>query len=148
MATAYITQADLAGDIPAETLLQALTDGETSTPDEVWTAIQDSVADAIHGLLAPRYSYPFPSPVQPTIKDAARVFTLEKLYARRGLHGDGNPLNAAAGIMRSRLGSIGSGKILLDAGDPAPAAPPASRGPVAVTGTGIVASATPGRMAV
>lgn len=146
MPVAYITLEELTGEMPMTDIEAALNDGGASDPADVEAALHQSVADEIHGYLAPRYSYPFPEPVQPTVKSAARVLTLFRLYKRRGLSGDANPMKDEAADMRKHLAAIGSGKILLDSGSPQPAALPASSAPKAVTGTGIVASQTKTRM--
>lgn len=149
MPDAYVTREELTGRMPEEEITKGLTDGGVSDPDAVWDALCQDVADEIHGLLAPRYSYPFPAPVQPTIKTAARTLTLYGLWGRRGLNGDANPVKEAAESARSHLRGIGSGKILLDATNgPQPAALPAASTPLAITGTGGVASGTARRMPV
>jgi len=148
MATAYITREELTGRMPLEDITAALSDGGSSDPDDVWEMLADSVADEINGLLAPRYAYPFAEPVQPTVKTAARTLSLYALFSRRGLNGDSNPMKDEAATIRAHLKNIGAGKILLDAGSPPPATPPAGRGPLAVKGPGIVASQLPGRMPV
>jgi hypothetical protein len=147
MPDAYITKAELVGSMPLEDIEKALDDGGSSDPEVVWAAVCQEVADEIHGLLAPAYSYPFPSPVQPTIKTAARTLTLFRLYGRRGLNGDANPMKEAADSTSAHLRGIGAQRIRLDLAGPAPAVPGAAA-PVAVTGSGRVASATAGRMPV
>ena len=146
MPDAYITRAELLGEMPQEDIERALDDGGSADLESVWDALSQSVADEIHGFLAPRYHYPFDAPFQPTIKAAARTLTLFRLYKRRGVSGDANPMKEEAEAVRLHLRQIGTGKVLLDAASPQPATPAAGKGPVAVTGTGSVASRTTGRM--
>lgn len=130
----YVTQTELTDVMPMANIREACEDeAHEITPEETWRAICDGVADEIHGLLAPRYVWPFPEPVQPTVKTAARWLTLERLYMRRGMYGDANPAAKQAEKTRAHLAAIGAGKILLDAVAPLPAAPPAPLAPAAVT---------------
>lgn len=140
----YITREELVGEMPLADIEAALTDGGASDMETVWTSLGESVAEEIHGLLAPRYSYPFADPVQPTVKSASRTLTLYRLYKRRGLTGDANPMKEEANAVRAHLRNIGTGKFLLDASSPQPAAP--VTGPKAVTGAGSVQSQRPNRM--
>ena len=147
MPDAYVTREELTGRMPMADIDAALTDGGTSDPDTVWETLCQDVADEIHGLLAPAYAYPFPDPVQPTIKTAARTLTLYALYGRRGLNGDANPMKDQAESARRHLRDIGARRILLDLAGPDPKVPAAST-PIAVTGAGSVASSVTGRMPV
>ena len=126
---AYITQMELTDKMPLGDIVQACTDkSNQQSPEEVWEAICTGVAEDIDGLLAPRYSHPFPAPIHPRLKTAARWMTLESLYLRRGLYGEANPATSKADAERKALREIGSGKILLDATTPQPVAPAGSAG--------------------
>lgn len=121
---AYITQIELTDKMPLGDIVGACTDKTNQqTPEEIWDAIQASVTEEIEGLLAPRYAHPFPEPVHPRLKTAARWITLETLYIRRGVYGEANPATSKADAERKALREIGTGKVLLDYTTPTPATP-------------------------
>ncbi|MES2707131.1 MAG: phage protein Gp36 family protein [Verrucomicrobiota bacterium] len=130
----YITQQELTGVMPLEKIHDACSDQTSQqSPEEVWDSICATVSEEIDGLMAPRYAHPFPDPVHPALKTAARWITLEALYIRRGIYAEANPATAKADTARKSLRDIGSGKVLLDAVSPLPAAPAASIAPAAAT---------------
>jgi len=119
----YLIQSDLYADMPQMHVEAALDDrpeagsaGRAARMAAAWDAVLTSVGDEINGLLAPRYNYPHPEPLQPLLKTAARSLALEKLFNRRQMFGENNPARGAADAARTHLRQIGSGKILLDAG--------------------------------
>lgn len=121
---AYITQMELTNAMPLTQIIEAVTDrSNQQTPSEVWDAIQEAVTEEIEGLLAPRYSRPFPDPVHPRLKTAARWITLETLYMRRGLYAEANPATPKADAERKALRDIGTGKVMLDVTGPLPTTP-------------------------
>jgi hypothetical protein len=83
----YITQEDLTGDMPYETIQQALHDGETGvrTPEQVWASVMTKVNQRIHGALRPRFTPPYGDTdgILDAVKDAALIFALETLFNRR-----------------------------------------------------------------
>lgn len=82
----YITQEDLTGDLPWETLQAALRDGSSvRTPEQVWHTIMETVEREIHGALAPRFTTPYGAAdgILDTVRSAARVLALERIFIRR-----------------------------------------------------------------
>lgn len=145
--TAYVTQLELTSIMPLEDIRDACADGAgEQTPEEVWDSICQSVSEEIDGLLAPRYTHPFPDPVHPRLKTAARWITLETLFFRRRMMGDANPATVKADAERKALREIGTGKVLLDATAPLPQAPAPSVAAAAVTTPTITVPGSPGRL--
>ena len=143
---AYITQLELTDKMPLADIVEACTDKDAvQTPAEIWTAICEGVSEEIDGLLAPKFTHPFPDPIHPRIKTAARWFTLETLYVRRGVYGEANPATTKADAERKALRDIGTGKVLLDAVGPLPTTPAASVAPMAATEDMTSKSAVAGR---
>lgn len=109
----YITIADLSGDMPYDTVQQALNDGSgaTKTPEQNWTAIQAAVTKMIHGALAPRYTpdYDASDGILDTVFGAARILTLEILYRRRPYMAE-NPFKDAAEAEMKNLRGLGQSK--------------------------------------
>ena len=130
---AYITQEELSSQMPLAEIVNACTDKDNQqSAEQVWDNITQAVSDEIDGYLAPRYVRPFPDPLHPKLKTAARWLSLEILYTRRGIYNDQNPATAKADLLRAELKDIGAGKTLLDILSPAPATAPANA-PAAAT---------------
>jgi len=118
----YITQDDLIGDMPFETIQAALRDASSvRTPEQVWTTIMETVERAIHGALAPRFTPPYGEGdgILDTVRDAARVLVLERLYLRRP-YLDQNPYATPARDALKNLRELGQSRIK----SPANSAPP------------------------
>lgn len=139
----HVTQAQLAGELPPAFLAEALLDesGAGLTPDEIWDAVQASVDDDIFGALAPRYTPPYAvaDPILYTVRSAARVLTLHKLFQRRGRYGEMNPWEAAAESALRQLRAIGQGSVKSPAGTTPP-----PRGSVAVVSENAVTTSRRG----
>ncbi len=113
---AYITQAEILGDIDADSLREALDDDRDNVADEgVWDLVQASAAGAVDALLEGRYAVPF-DPPPAKVKEATKVFALEKLFQKRGKFGDANPWTAAADRWRADLRAIAEGDSPLQTG--------------------------------
>ena len=116
----YVQLSDLAGSIPSEFLTQALDDNRDGTIDEpVFDGIVADVGNQIDGYIGLRYAiplvpnltlYPNTYGYPPVLTNAARVFTLEQLYKRRGVTDEKNPWAAQAGQTRTLLKAISLGQ--------------------------------------
>jgi phage gp36-like protein len=124
----YVLQSDIAGDIPAPFLIEALDDdGDGLADDGVWDAVAASVATEIDGVLGQRFPVPFVT-VPAVVKAAAQILALSKLYTRRGFSGDKNPWDEQAEAVRTKLNAIADGDQPLQPGAKRPAS-----GVIAVT---------------
>jgi hypothetical protein len=117
---AYVQLSDLAGSIPSDFLTQALDDNEDGVADAgVFAGIAADAGNQIDGYIGMRYALPlvpdftlypntygFPA----VVTNAARVFTLEQLYKRRGTTDDKNPWAVQAGQTRTLLKAISLGQ--------------------------------------
>lgn len=118
----YITQDDLIGDMPFEVIQAALRDtSSVRTPEQVWSTIMETVERAIHGALAPRFTPPYAEGdgILDTVRDAARVLTLERLYLRRP-YLDQSPYATPARDALKHLRELGQSRLK----SPANSAPP------------------------
>ena len=114
---AYVLQAEIEAQIPADFLLQALDDNSDGVADAgVFDKIVGAVSDEIDGALGRKYSVPFASPPS-FVKAAAKVLTLWTLYQRRGFAGERNPWETEATRIRKTLDAIGTGKEALTPDD-------------------------------
>jgi phage gp36-like protein len=113
----YLTQAEIEADIPPQFLLEALDDDNDGVADSgLWDKIEVSAAEAIDGVLGQRFTVPFAAPLPAIVKTAARVFILEKLYARRGTKSEDNPWVSQANKLRAKLDLIADGEEPLSPG--------------------------------
>lgn len=107
----YILKAEIEADIPPQFLLEALDDDNDGNEDAgLWDKIEASAAEAVDGVLGQRYAVPFTAPLPAVVKNAARVFILEKLYARRGTKTEDNPWTSQANKLRAKLDLIADGE--------------------------------------
>ncbi len=105
----YVTQSELAAEIPAQLLLEALDDdGDGVLDDSAWAAVLSAASTAVDGFLAARYTVPFTTPPAP-VKAAAFAFAGEMVYSRRGTPTDKNPFTKRADYWRTQLAKIGAG---------------------------------------
>lgn len=107
----YILQSEIESDLPPQFLLEALDDDNDGNEDAgLWDKIEASAAEAIDGVLGQRFTVPFSAPLPAIVKTAARVFILEKLYARRGTKTEDNPWTSQANKLRTKLDRIADGE--------------------------------------
>ena len=107
----YCQESDLAGLIPPDFLLQALDDNGDGVEDVgLFATIEQLAEDAINAYIGLRYSLPLAPPYPDVVVNAARVFTAELLYKRRGVTDDKNPWSAQAAQTRTLLKSISMGQ--------------------------------------
>lgn len=107
----YATRSSLEAIIPPHFITQALDDDGDGKEDEgLWDIISAAVDSDINAYLSGRYTTPFPDPAPDLVVSAAKVFTAEALYARRGFESDRNPYTSRANKLRSQLESIGNGE--------------------------------------
>ena len=107
----YVSLTDMQGPIPGPFLSEALDDGDSITPAQVWNSIACAVGKEIDGVLGSRYSVPFSNPIPAVISRAAFVLAAEMLYLRRGK--TENPFTTQAVAVREQLRKIGDGEQLL-----------------------------------
>lgn len=115
----YLTLAQMAAEMPADFIAQALDDegeGDAAVIADTFDTVQEAVSDKIHSYLSQRFETPFVDPVPPMVKQAARVFTGDMLYRRRGFKGDDNPFSEEEEKFCKLLSEIGAGERPLLAG--------------------------------
>lgn len=118
---AYITQADLYGELPQAIVTDALDDDRNGAADTaVATLVCDGASEQVDSYLAIRYTVPLATPPALVLR-AAKVFALETLYRRREIKDF--PLAAECKALRERLQLIATGKLPLDAATEQVAAP-------------------------
>jgi len=107
----YVELADLAAEIPQKFLKQALHDSPTDglTDAQAFAPIALTASGDVDALLSDRFEVPFTTTVPALVILAARIFSLEKLYLRRGLVGVANPWSKQADELRSTLKTCGKG---------------------------------------
>ena len=106
---AYITQADVQAKLPPKFFVQALDDDLDGNADAgLFDLIEGQAQRSIDSRLGQRYAVPFPDPVPALVAEAALIFTLEGIYARR-VAPDQNPWMGMGNAMRSKLDAIGQG---------------------------------------
>jgi phage gp36-like protein len=111
MSTLYYAESDLAAMVPPDFLLQALDDNNDGVEDVgLWASLAGQAGDAIDAYLGLRYALPLGAPYPAIVINAARVFTCELLYKRRGVNDEANPWAAQAGQTRTLLKSISMGQ--------------------------------------
>ncbi len=107
----YLTLNNLRGAIPAAHLLEALDDDNDGAEDAgIFDLIADQAAEQIDGPLSGRFSVPFSSPFPAMVSLAARVFSAEIIYKRRGVEDEKNPWAKQARDLRETLAAIGANK--------------------------------------
>lgn len=107
----YVLQSEIEADIPPTFLVEALDDDNDGQADAgLWDKVAESVATEIDGTLGQRFAVPFSSPIPAIVKQAAKVFSLEKLYARRGTPEAQNPWAKQAAAFREKLTRIAKGE--------------------------------------
>jgi phage gp36-like protein len=106
----YVLQSEIEADIPPAFLLEALDDDNDGAEDPgLWDKVAASVATEIDGTLGQRFTTPFTDPIPALVKQAAKIFALEKLYARRGTPEAQNPWAKQAAAIREKLTMIATG---------------------------------------
>jgi phage gp36-like protein len=107
----YVFQSEIEADIPPAFLVEALDDDNDGEADGgLWDKVAESVATEIDGTLGQRFTTPFSDPIPALVKQAAKVFSLEKLYARRGTPEAQNPWAKQAATFREKLTKIANGE--------------------------------------
>lgn len=107
----YCQESDFAGLIPPDFFLQALDDNGDGIEDAgLFNQIEQLAEDAIDAYIGLRYALPLVAPYPVVVVNAARVFTAELLYKRRGVTDDKNPWSMQAGQTRTLLKSISLGQ--------------------------------------
>jgi phage gp36-like protein len=116
---AYVTQAEIEAEIPAQLLARALDDdGDGVTDDGVLAQIIANAARDVDGALEGRFDVPFAAPAPAVVREAAFVFTCETLFSRRRQSvEDVNPYRERADKLRTKLERIAAGELPLRAGE-------------------------------
>lgn len=112
----YLTLAEMTAEIPEDFIVQSLDDAGDGDITDLFETVQEAVADKIHGYLSQRFETPFVVDIPPLVKQAARVFTGDMLYRRRGFKGDDNPFEEEEEKFCKMLAEIGNGDRPLVAG--------------------------------
>ena len=113
---AYITQTDLANYIDNLNLIAATDDFATGTVNTtVLNNLLQTASDKADSLVSSIYTVPFGNPVPVKIKQAAIIFAVEMLYARRLTPDQKNPMTPQADELRKTLMDINRGLLSLDA---------------------------------
>lgn len=114
----YCAQSEIETAIPPQHLVDALDDDRDGKADDgVLTNIIASASNAVDAYLAGLFTVPFADPAPAPVREAAFIFTCERIYDRRQIL-DKNPYKDRADFWRERLQKIGAGEIPLDAAAP------------------------------
>ncbi len=113
----YISQDDLLADIPLATFTDACDDDKDGVADEdvVAALIAGGCAD-VDEYLAARYTTPLtadlfdPEGLPALVTSAAKLFTLRRIFQRRGLTGDNFPFRDALAERIAALKAVRDGK--------------------------------------
>ncbi len=106
----YVQPAQVTAKIPPSFLNDALDDDGDGTADA--GLLDQIIADAsqkVNAPLAGIFITPFPDPAPPPVCEAALIFTLEAIYARRPA-GEKNPWTSQANAWRKELVEMGKRK--------------------------------------
>lgn len=108
---------DLAGEMPAEQIVQALDDNKDGEADpSAWALVQSGAEDRLNDC----FGGPPPAKFSQTCSYARKVFILETLFTRRGFVGRENPYAAKAADAERRLRSLAGGTENVEAGSAGP----------------------------
>lgn len=112
---AYTTREAITASIPPQFLVEALDDDGDGLEDAgLFDEVMAAACGDVDAYLAQRFTVPLTEPAPAIVKTAAEVFTLEKLYLRRGYAGERNPWTERADELRRRLQAIGDGEAALE----------------------------------
>lgn len=112
----YVARQQITAKIPAPLLTEALDDdGDGAEDAGLLDQIIANASQAVHGFLSGLFTVPFPDPAPTAVQQAAFIFTLEEIYARRSERDEKNPWRDQADFWRERLQQIGDRKLPLDA---------------------------------
>jgi phage gp36-like protein len=116
---AYCSREEVERLVGPENFRQMLDDDLDGAADAgLFEAVAEDASLQADGYLAAQYAVPFSGTVPPFVRQCAKVFACELLYARRGLAREANPWTAQADALRTRLGRIARGEDILDARQP------------------------------
>lgn len=80
----------------------------------LFDSLASDASQQVDAYLSAQYAVPFASPPV-FVRQCAKIFLAEMLYARRGISRDANPWTKQADTLRSRLERIARGEDVLDA---------------------------------
>ena len=102
---AYVQRAQVTAKIPAPILTDALDDdGDGKEDAGLLDQIILNASQMVNAPLSGIYNTPFPDPAPPAVSEAALIFTLEGIYARRPTGAEGkNPWTSQANAWRHEL---------------------------------------------
>lgn len=104
---------DLEGELPRQTIVQALDDNGDGEPDaSAWAGVLESVSRRIRDC----FGGDPPDRAKGACTYAERLFALEIIFRRRGFDSDRNPFAAQAKDAEARLRRIASGEDSTDGG--------------------------------
>jgi len=81
----------------------------------LFDSLASDASGQVDGYLSAQYAVPFSGTVPPFVRQCAKIFVAEILYARRGIVRDANPWTKQADMLRTRLERIAKGDDVLDA---------------------------------
>ena len=123
----YVSQSQIETAIPAPILTDALDDDRDGVADaDVLDNIIASASQAVDALLSARFTVPFAAAIPSAVKEAAFIFSCERIYDRRPGAAEKNPFKERADTWRKRLELVGAGKLPLDAASEAAFTPGAA----------------------
>ena len=108
---------ELAGEMPAEQIVQALDDNKDGEADaSAWAQVQAGADERIRDC----FGGPTPAKFSQTCVFAKKLFILEALYVRRGFFGKENPYSGRATDAERRLRALSGGEESVEAGGAGP----------------------------
>lgn len=113
---AYCTHDEIERLVGPAPFLEMLDDNLDGTEDAgLFDSLAADASSQADGYLSSQYAVPFSGSVPPFVRQCAKIFLAEMLYARRGVVRDANPWSKQADSLRARLERIAKGDDVLDA---------------------------------
>lgn len=106
----YLTLAHLVADIPGRLVVEACDDDNDGHADP--SVVQELLSRAsrdVDELLGQRFTVPFRGTFPPIVRGAAVTFAAYRVYRRRGISDDENPMAKQRNEMLAKLKAIASG---------------------------------------
>lgn len=106
----YLTLGHLVADIPGTLIKEACDDNNDGHADpEVVQELLSRASRDVDEILGQRYQVPFRGNFPPVVRGAAVVFAGYRLYRRRGVKDEDNPMSKQRDEMIAKLKSIAGG---------------------------------------
>ncbi|HPS07299.1 MAG TPA: DUF1320 family protein [Kiritimatiellia bacterium] len=113
---AYCAHDEVQRLVGPQPFLEMLDDNLDGVEDSgLFDSLASDASAQVDGYLSAQYAVPFSATVPAFVRQCAKIFLAEMLYARRGIVRDANPWTRQADTLRARLERIAKGADALDA---------------------------------